>query len=318
MADPRKRRGKGPLEEEDFIGMSPPQEGRRRPPPERPARKPGKKRRGPLGPGKRLLILIVCILLMAAITAAFCIFLVFKVAEIQVTGDSVYSAQEITDLCGYEIGENLVFLTTEDREQRLESQLPYVQEAQITRHLPNTLEIHITGAQVQASVETAGGWLWVSDQGKILELGTAPAEGTMMIRGYPSLTSQPGQFLSAEDQTLQAVLTEILGKLSDLEILEDCTRLDLTDLYDIRLWYQDRVECKLGSTAELSYKLEFAQKLLTNTTRIGGQETGVLDLSYADTHNAGFLAGPIELEDWTGSAAQTAPEGGGENAGAAQ
>ena len=204
MADPRKRRGKGPLEEEDFIGMSPPQEGRRRPPPERPARKPGKKRRGPLGPGKRLLILIVCILLMAAITAAFCIFLVFKVAEIQVTGDSVYSAQEITDLCGYEIGENLVFLTTEDREQRLESQLPYVQEAQITRHLPNTLEIHITGAQVQASVETAGGWLWVSDQGKILELGTAPAEGTMMIRGYPSLTSQPGQFLSAEDQTLQA------------------------------------------------------------------------------------------------------------------
>ena len=318
MADPRKRRGKGPLEEEDFIGMSPPQEGRRRPPPERPARKPGKKRRGPLGPGKRLLILIVCILLMAAITAAFCIFLVFKVAEIQVTGDSVYSAQEITDLCGYEIGENLVFLTTEDREQRLESQLPYVQEAQITRHLPNTLEIHITGAQVQASVETAGGWLWVSDQGKILELGTAPAEGTMMIRGYPSLTSQPGQFLSAEDQTLQAVLMEILGKLSDLEILEDCTRLDLTDLYDIRLWYQDRVECKLGSTAGVAYKLEFARKLFTESPGIGAQETGVLDLSYADTHNAGFLAGPIELEDWTGSAAQTTPEGGDENAGATQ
>ena len=59
------------------------------------------------------------------------------------------------------------------------------------------------------------------------------------------------------------------------------------------------MECKLGSTAELSYKLEFAQKLLTDTTRIGGQETGVLDLSYADTHNAGFLAGPIELEDCT-------------------
>ena len=172
--------------------------------------------------------------------------------------------------------------------------------------------------RMTAPKETAGGWLWVSDQGKILELGTAPAEGTMMIRGYPSLTSQPGQFLSAEDQTLQAVLTEILGKLSDLEILEDCTRLDLTDLYDIRLWYQDRVECKLGSTAELSYKLEFAQKLLTNTTRIGGQETGVLDLSYADTHNAGFLAGPIELEDWTGSATQTTPEGGDENGGASQ
>ena len=44
----------------------------------------------------------------------------------------------------------------------------------------------------------------------------------------------------------------------------------------------------------------------------------MLDLSYADTHNAGFLAGPIELEDWTGSATQTAPEGGDENAGATQ
>ena len=183
MADPRKRRGKGPPGRRGLYRHVPSPGGTAPAPAGAPGPKAGTQRS--TVPGKRLLILVVCILLMAAITAAFCIFLVFKVAEIQVTGDSVYSAQEITDLCGYEIGENLVFLTTEDREQRLESQLPYVQEAQITRHLPNTLEIHITGAQVQASVETAGGWLWVSDQGKILELGTAPRRGDHDDPGLP-------------------------------------------------------------------------------------------------------------------------------------
>ena len=96
-------------------------------------------------------------------------------------------------------------------------------------------------------------------------------------------------------------------------MITQCTRLDLTDLYDIRLWYQDRVECKLGSTAELTYKLDFAYDALINPTtenRIGDKETGVLDLSYAaDAHKAGFEAGPVDPAGSASSAtASSTPE----------
>ena len=281
-----------------------------------PRREPPRKGRKPLGKTARRVTLLLAVLAMAAVTALLCVFLLFKVSSLQVTGDPVYSQEEVLALCDYAIGDNLLFAPTQSQEERLESQLPYVEDAQVIKHFPNTLEIRITAAQTAASVSSGGGWLYVSSQGKILELGAEPAAATMQVTGFVSTATQPGQYLQAEDATALSALQEILTALTDREMITQCTRLDLTDLYDIRLWYQDRVECKLGSTAGLTYKLDFAYDALINPTtenRIGDKETGVLDLSYAaDAHKAGFEAGPVDPEGSASSAAASStPEGEG-------
>lgn len=281
-----------------------------------PRREPPRKGRKPLGKTARRVTLLLAVLAMAAVTALLCVFLLFKVSSLQVTGDPVYSQEEVLALCDYAIGDNLLFAPTKDQEQRLEAQLPYVEKAEVVKHFPNTLEIRITAAQTAASVSSGGGWLYVSSQGKILELGAEPAAATMQVTGFVSTATQPGQYLQAEDATALSALQEILTALTDREMITQCTRLDLTDLYDIRLWYQDRVECKLGSTAGLTYKLDFAYDALINPTtenRVGDKETGVLDLSYAaDAHKAGFEAGPVDPEGSASSAAASStPEGEG-------
>ena len=281
-----------------------------------PRREPPRKGRKPLGKTARRVTLLLAVLAMAAVTALLCVFLLFKVSSLQVTGDPVYSQEEVLALCDYAIGDNLLFAPTQSQEERLESQLPYVEDAEVIKHFPNTLEIRITAAQTAASVSSGGGWLYVSSQGKILELGAEPAAATMQVTGFVSTATQPGQYLQAEDATALSALQEILTALTDREMITQCTRLDLTDLYDIRLWYQDRVECKLGSTAELTYKLDFAYDALINPTtenRIGDKETGVLDLSYAaDAHKAGFEAGPVDPAGSASSAtASSTPEGEG-------
>lgn len=333
---PAKKRpsGRDPLAGETFIDINahsrsqpggPGPQGnppaRRRPPgppegPGRPRREPPRKGRKPLGKTARRVTLLLAVLAMAAVTALLCVFLLFKVADIQVTGDPVYSQEEVLALCDYAIGDNLLFAPTQSQEERLESQLPYVEDAEVIKHFPNTLEIRITAAQTAASVSSGGGWLYVSSQGKILELGAEPAAATMQVTGFASTATQPGQYLQAEDATALSALQEILTALTDREMITQCTRLDLTDLYDIRLWYQDRVECKLGSTAELTYKLDFAYDALINPTtenRIGDKETGVLDLSYAaDAHKAGFEAGPVDPAGSASSAtASSTPKGEG-------
>ena len=281
-----------------------------------PRREPPRKGRKPLGKTARRVTLLLAVLAMAAVTALLCVFLLFKVSSLQVTGDLVYSQEEVLALCDYALGDNLLFAPTQSQEERLESQLPYVEDAQVIKHFPNTLEIRITAAQTAASVSSGGGWLYVSSQGKILELGAEPAAATMQVTGFVSTATQPGQYLQAEDATALSALQEILTALTDREMITQCTRLDLTDLYDIRLWYQDRVECKLGSTAGLTYKLDFAYDALINPTtenRVGDKETGVLDLSYAaDAHKAGFEAGPVDPEGSASSAAASStPEGEG-------
>lgn len=281
-----------------------------------PRREPPRKGRKPLGKTARRVTLLLAVLAMAAVTALLCVFLLFKVADIQVTGDLVYSQEEVLALCDYAIGDNLLFAPTQSQEERLESQLPYVEDAEVIKHFPNTLEIRITAAQTAASVSSGGGWLYVSSQGKILEQAAEPAAATMQVTGFVSTATQPGQYLQAEDATALSALQEILTALTDREMITQCTRLDLTDLYDIRLWYQDRVECKLGSTAGLTYKLDFAYDALINPTtenRVGDKETGVLDLSYAaDAHKAGFEAGPVDPAGSASSAAASStPEGEG-------
>lgn len=335
---PAKRRpsGRDPLAGETFIDINahsrsqpggPGPQGnppaRRRPPGppggsgrRPPRREPPRKGHKPLGKTARRVTLLLAVLAMAAVTALLCVFLLFKVADIQVTGDPVYSQEEVLALCDYAIGDNLLFAPTQSQEERLESQLPYVEDAEVIKHFPNTLEIRITAAQTVASVSGGGGWLYVSSQGKILELGAEPAAATMQVTGFASTATQPGQYLQAEDATALSALQEILTALTQREMITQCTRLDLTDLYDIRLWYQDRVECKLGSTAELTYKLDFAYDALINPTtenRIGDKETGVLDLSYAaDAHKAGFEAGPVDPAGSASSAAASStPEGEG-------
>lgn len=335
---PAKKRpsGRDPLAGETFIGINahsrsqpggPGPQGRpparRRPPGppggsgrRPPRREPPRKGRKPLGKTARRVTLLLAVLAMAAVTALLCVFLLFKVSSLQVTGDPVYSQEEVLALCDYAIGDNLLFAPTQSQEERLESQLPYVEDAQVIKHFPNTLEIRITAAQTAASVSSGGGWLYVSSQGKILELGAEPAAATMQVTGFVSTAAQAGQYLQAEDATALSALQEILTALTDREMITQCTRLDLTDLYDIRLWYQDRVECKLGSTAGLTYKLDFAYDALINPTtenRVGDKETGVLDLSYAaDAHKAGFEAGPVDPEGSASSAAASStPEGEG-------
>ena len=66
------------------------------------------------------------------------------------------------------------------------------------------------------------------------------------------------------------------------------------------------MECKLGNAAELDYKVQFGYKLLREG-HIGEDQTGVLDLSYADVRRAGFTSQPV---DPAGQASPASASGG--------
>lgn len=274
----------------------PSQRGRRPPRPgERPKQRPPqpRKRRPPMKKGLRRLLMLGTILAMLAVTCLLAISLLFKISEVTVTGDLVYQPQDILNLCDYQIGDNLFFVTTADRVKKLKSQLPYIADVDIRRHIPGTLEIHITGTQIACCIYTEGQWLYVSGEGKILEIQAEPREGVMRIEGLSPQPPKIGARVQLEDEGIEEAYSQILAKIVELGAWGEFTRLDITDPYNITLWYQDRVECKLGNGAELDYKVQFGYKLLREG-HIGPEETGVLDLSYADVRRAGFTSQAVD------------------------
>lgn len=270
----------------------------------RPSREePQPKRRGKGKPNR--LAQVLALLFMVLLTAILCIFLLFKVSNIEITGDKVYDTDRIIQIAGLKAGDNLVFLSTSDKEKRLLEELPYIGEVEIIRHFPGTLEVHITGSQVVSCVSAGNAWLYVSGSGKILEAQKEPKSGVMQVLGVSPQDITPGQSVRLQDEPAQQAYMAITGKITELEAASHFTKLDLSDLYDIRLWYEGRVLMKLGSAANLEYKVEFGWTILSE--KIGAQERGTLDLSYADEgKRAGFTAGEIE-DDSSSSPSSSAP-----------
>lgn len=275
-----------------------------------PRRRPqGRERpRKPMGRAARRFLLAFTLLAMAAVTAFVCVFLLFKVRTIEVTGDQVYDPSAILELCGYQEGDNLALLTTGEQEAALEEQLPYVEDAQILRHFPSGLEIHITAAQQAACVQSGSQWFIISGKGKILEAATQPLEGVMQITGLTLKDPAVGSTLQVEDASVQQALETILSTLVDLGGVGEFTALDLTDLYNITLSYQDRVLFQLGNTVDLEYKLTYGYGLVTSTdpVHIAQDEYGTLDLT---------LAGDVKKAYFTESAGSSVSSAAGEDGG---
>ena len=245
------------------------QPSRQRREPQRPgrasrSRQPQQRRqRKPMSKAARRFLLVFTLLCMVAVTAVMCVFLVFKVRTIQVTGDLVYEESAILDVCGYQVGDNLALLTTAEQEVALESQLPYIEEAQVIRHFPNTLEIHVTAAQKAACVQSGSQWFNVSYSGKILESVAAPEDGVLQVTGLTLTDPAPGAQLQAQDEDYQSAYDTIFAVLEQRGAAGDFVSLDLTDLYNITMNYQDRIQFQLGSTVELAYKINYGLDLVT-------------------------------------------------------
>lgn len=256
---------------------------------------PPRKRKKHMSLFKRRLLIVLAVLGMLAGTIFLAESLLFRVTEVRVTGDPVYAEEDILKICGFKTGDNLLLIPASDRERRLESQLPYIAKANITRKIPGTVQIEITAAKGLCCIEAQGQWYTVAAGGKVLESGAGPREGLMQVLGVTPRSARVGEKLELDEEEVSSVFMELLGTISALceegrNPAEEFTKMDLTDLYNIRIWYQDRVECVLGSSSQLEYKLRWGYGNLTDPDDgIGPEERGVLDLSYLPTKKRSYF-----------------------------
>ena len=101
---------------------------------------------------KRRLLIVLALLGMIAVTVFLAESLLLRVTEI------IYAQEDILKLCGVREGDNLLLIPASDREQKLESQLPYISKAKITRKIPGTVIIEITASRGVCSIESGGVW----------------------------------------------------------------------------------------------------------------------------------------------------------------
>ena len=218
------------------------------------------------------------LLICAALVFGMSVF--FRVNNIVVEGNALYTPQEIIEASGVEQGDNLFFINRGAATNRIYSRLPYVETAVITRSLPNRLTIRVTESSAIAWI-TAEDGDWIIDRtGKLLSRveETEQRRGLVKIIGLTPVEPEIGEIIAPEEADSPKVtyLTAILRLIGDFGMRENITYLDMTNVANPTFDYLGRFTVKLGSNENVEYKF---QVLLSTVAALKDGDRGTLDLS---------------------------------------
>ena len=201
----------------------------------------------------------------------------FNIEKITVTGDGQFDEAEIITASGLEYGENM-FLTKMSRhaEQIMQDDV-YREACEIKRKLPTGIEISVTVCQPLACLEAENDYLIMSTTGKIFDRSDTPVPELYLIKGSePVYDLEPGMmFESADDEGKLNAMLSVCNAMKSRNT-EKVSYIDITDRYNIKYLFDDRVEVRLGSVNELEYKLKFTEIILSE--KIGSKTEGVLTM----------------------------------------
>lgn len=271
-------------------------------------RKRGRRRFG-------LLFKLLCgAALVAAATLGATVF--FQVETIAVVGNSRYTAQEVIDASGVQIGDNLFQMNKNQISQQILQRLPYVGEVSPQRGLPSTLTIQVTeisaaaqvevyqddSAQAEPAAEDGSGdsgegdgsqaegeelptladqpWL-ISTSGKLLEVAPE-GSGALSVTGLTVLAPQAGTMLAVpqEQQSRLATLKELLSALEAAGELDQVSSIDLTHATWVGMRYRENFDARLPLGEDMAHSLAVLSAAVEDTLQTRGpQAAGTMDLT---------------------------------------
>ena len=243
-------------------------------------KKRGRRNRGRFGFLYKLLSAAVIV---AAIVAGCAVF--FRVENIEVSGQSAYTAEQIISAAEVEQGDNLFFSINKFKVMRqVLSRLPYVDEISVSRRLPDTLVINVSECVPAAAIQGSDAWWIIDTKGKILERAdeTRAAEFpplTGLTPDSPVVGSQL-EVAEGEENKLES-LEKLFAALAARGMTHQAESFDLTAINFIKMGYGGRFTVKIPMNTDFNQAakiLEAAIKVLDETDR------GVIDLTLDEPH----------------------------------
>lgn len=220
-----------------------------------------------------LSFLVIC----AAIVLAISVF--FRVSDIEVVGAEHYTAEEIIDASGVNVGDSLVTINCSSAARSVNTKLTYAGRVQVTRKMPSTVVIKVWESGTVACVGTDDGTWIIDNYCRLLEsVSSENAASYIQIIGVSAVKPRAGQEMSVapEDKSKVTYLKDILEAMSDAQMLADVVSIDISNTANAQFEYLGRFTVKLGRMENTEYKLGL---LKSAVAELEADDAGTFDLS---------------------------------------
>ena len=221
--------------------------------------------------GSYILYYFLCGIVTVAVVTVLSVTVLFNISVFVIEGDTAYTDEEIISACGIREGDNLLRIDIGSAEQRIVSELVYIDTAKISRGFPNRLIIKAEPARPAASFLVSGKYYLVSEIGRLLEITDQPAD-CPVVKGYvldPEKESEPetktviGGKLWEDEEKRVSTASSIIRFMEQYDLTKDSV-IDLTDTLNIKISYDNRIEMELGTSAAMEDKIYNAGLLVKN------------------------------------------------------
>lgn len=229
-------------------------------------------------------VLIVCVILSLTV--------LFKTQNYEVSGNTMYSESEIISTCGIFKNENIFLANKKSAEKKLIKNYPYIEAADVSFSIPDTITIKITEAVPAYTVKvTESQYLIVSSKGRILEtVESIEGYDIPLFLGPDASSLSVGEYIEFSGENTLKIINEVVSVFAD-NGYTGITEIDATDPANLSFTYDGRIKVKLGLPEDISYKVRTAMTIITEKLDLNGSKTteGELDVSSCNTTKKSYF-----------------------------
>jgi cell division septal protein FtsQ len=233
-----------------------------------------------------ILYYLLLLFLLLTVGTVLSLTVLFRIEHIQVEGAGALPVQEIIAASGIKKEDNLFRINTRRAETSILNQFITIDGVTLSRKLPSTVVITVEPSQLMAVSVYSGQYFSVSKGSRVISVSNERPEepGIPLVIGCDYSDAELGDYLKDFDMEKNKleILETVLEGIAEVE-LEDIGYIDLTDVAFIKLYYQDRLELKMGGLTDFAYELGRVRQLIE--ANVPGDAVGVID---ATLHNGAY------------------------------
>lgn len=213
-------------------------------------------------------------------------FVFFKIDTIEVIGvedaqgnmlpaSSYYTPEEIIRVSGVETGDSLVRVSKSDVTDAIEKLLPYIGNVKIQRRYPSTLRIVTADTHALYAADAGGGLTLLDEDFKVLNVVEKRPRGCMKLVGVSFESAESGETAVFTDEAYKNRINTVVKACNDAGIL-NVTKLDLSNIANVRIVINNRVTMILGTITDLDEKLTMGLKTMEAELQNASEDTKII------------------------------------------
>ncbi len=225
---------------------------------------------------------ITAILIVVSIGVIFSVETLFKIKNIEIIGSTKYSNEEIIDASGITKDLNIFMCDIDFNDELIESKLPYIKKAELKKKIPSTIEIIVEPAVPACALESKGKYVILDKDSKVLEISDNFPDLPVLL-GIELDSFELAETAVYKNEQLLGFVEEIFTAFKENGLF-NVTYVDFTDLINVCVSYEGRINIKLGKPIDLKYKIDSVGRLFNNES-ITAYDKGELDASLVKENN---------------------------------